>query len=457
MVDPILNARLDVLEQELNLTNNPGTWFQKLCLNKFESDDLYKEWYKFARLLGDDLEGQKKILDGIRDKLKEIEQRDDQAAREVMNQAWADYTKALDRSQVLFREFLEYIGGLIFRDKEFDAQICELADELIKFCAGLVFTASSMAVPAARDSLTKSVGWMVRVRFPEWTIWTLPFAAYEYGHVVLNEFVRLKVLINDEVDNWLSTDPEFQNLPPEKQEVEKRKGPLRERAESYVKEFLADAFATYLMGPAYAFPAILLRFDPAESSALSNHRPPDSHRTYIVLEILKSMNKGQLKPYDWVINYLTEKWAETRERVNAIEITDAEKARLDTLVRGWSKFPPMFIPEAKYPDSGANGWLIAAGWAQQWSNQLNGPGGQLQSPAGIDHSSRLRDVLNAAWICRIGGNDDDGDNAPIDAGKISQIATAARTLMDEIRYKVLEQKQGNQRKAFRKMPRPRKN
>lgn len=452
MVDPILNARLDVLEHELHLTNNPGSWFQKLCLNRFESEDLSREWYKFANLLGDDLRGQKRILDEIRGKLKDIEQQDDQAAREVMNQAWADYTKALDRSQVLFREFLEYIGGLIFRDKEFDAQICELADELIKFCAAVVLSEGSMSVPAARDSLTKSVGWMVRVRFPEWTIWTLPFAAYEYGHVVLHEFGRVKGLINDEVHNWLSTDPEFHNLPPDKQEIEKREGgPLRERAESYVKEFLADAFATYLMGPAYAFPAILLRFDP--SSPFSQHRPPDSHRAYVVLEILQSMNTGHLKPYDWVINYLTEKWAETGERVNAAQITNAEKARLDALVTGWSKFPPMFMPDAKYPDSGDDGWLIAAGWAQQWSNQLKGPGGQLESPEKIGHSSRLRDVLNAAWICRIPGNDD--DNASVDMAKISQIATAAKNLMEEIRYKVLEQKQDNQRKAFRKLPKPR--
>jgi hypothetical protein len=450
MVDPILNARLDVLEQELNLTNNPGSWFQKLCLNRLESEDLTKEWYKFANLLGDYLQGQKRILDDIRRKLKEIEQQDDQAAREVMSQAWADYTRALDRSQVLFREFLEYIGGLIFRDKEFDAQICELADELIRFCSGLVFTGSSMSVPAARDSLAKSVGWMVRVRFPEWTIWTLPFAAYEYGHVVLNEFNRLKGLINEEVHNWLSTDPEFQNLPAEKQEIEKREGPLKERAESYVKEFLADAFATYLMGPAYAFPAILLRFDP--SSPLSHHRPPDSHRAYVVLEILESMNKGHLKPYDWVISYLTEKWAETRERVNAAEITNAEKAQLDALVTGWSNFPPMFMPTAKYPDSGPDGWLIAAGWAQEWSNQLNAPGGQLEPLDGIDHSSRLRDVLNAAWICRVRGN---GDNTPVDMAKISQIATAAKNLMEEIRYKVVQQKRDHQSKAFKKMPKPR--
>jgi len=290
---------------------------------------------------------------------------------------------------------------------------------------------------------------MVRVRFPEWTIWTLPFAAYEYGHVVLNQFTRLKELFNDEVHNWLSTDPEFQELPAEKQEIEKReRGPLKERAESYVEEFLADAFATYLMGPAYAFPAILLRFDPTGSSALSKGLPIDSHRAYIVLEILKGMNSGITQPYQWVVDYLTKKWEETQKRVNATPLTVPEKSRLDVVIEGWRKFPSMFLPEAGYPHSGNEGWAIAGGWAQQWSEQLANAV-PLQVPNDIDHSSRLRDVLNAAWICRIQSN-------AFEMTKIEEIAEAAKDSINDIRLKVAEQVQRSQKKILKRIPRPRR-
>src|SRR6185437_175908 len=263
MVDPILNARLDILEQQLNITNNPQMWFQKLRLTKWESDseDLTRDWGKFTLWVGDELENQKRKLQQIRASLEQIKDRDDADSNAIMNAAWTEYSGSLERSQMLFREFLEFIGGLIFRDKDFDAAICDLADDLVKSVSPLVFITSSISVPAARDSLARSLGWMVRVRFPEWTIWTLPFAAYEYAHVVLNEFARVKEPINARVEEWLETEPDFTALPEAEKLAQKQNGVLRQRAEAHVKEFLADGLATHLMGPAYACAAILLRFD----------------------------------------------------------------------------------------------------------------------------------------------------------------------------------------------------
>src|SRR5260370_2330786 len=201
MREPILNARLDMLEQELLLTNDQNTWKQKLCLKRLviADDDLVREWNKFTSLVADEVGKQKDVLRVIRVKLQEIEPLNDSAAEEVLSQAWSAYGNALKRSQAIFREFLEFIGGLILRDKEFDSEICDVADELIKSCALFAFTTGSIAFPAARDALTRTVGLMVRVRFPDWTVWTLPFTAYEYGHVVLNELNKFKDSIAIEV------------------------------------------------------------------------------------------------------------------------------------------------------------------------------------------------------------------------------------------------------------------
>lgn len=458
MKDPILNARLDVLDQELILTNDQNAWRQKLCLKKLvlEDEELSREWDKFTSLVGDELGKQRNVLKAIRIKLEEIKPLNDAAAEQVLSQAWTDYGSALKRSQTVFREFLEFIGGLILRDKEFDSEICDVADELIKSCSQLALTNASIAVPAARDALTRTVGLMVRVRFPDWTVWTLPSTAYEYGHLVLNELNKFKDSIAIEVDKWLKQDPEFKALAADKQAPEESKQLLRERAEIYVKEFLADIFATYMMGPAYACSAILLRFDPAGSSVNDSERPDDIRRGFVVLEVLNGMNTDSpAKPYTLTIKYLEDQWKATKARVKSpVKFEDWEKARLKALVDGWHGFRPKFSQFAKYPDNGPDGWNVAAKWAQDWLDQSsnNVP---LKVPQDITHLSKLRDVLNAAWICRIPDRENPNSLSGIsDQRQVSDVEQAARSSCNKISLKIIEQKQSEMRrkkaKGFRK-------
>src|SRR5260370_25145606 len=150
MREPILNARLDMLEQELLRTNDKNYGKQKLCLKRLviEDDDLFREWNKFTNLVADELGKQKDVLRGIRVKLQEIEPLNDSAAEEVLSQAWSAYGNALKRSQAIFREFLDFIGGLILLDKALDSEISEVPDEVIQSCPLIAFPCGAMPVPA---------------------------------------------------------------------------------------------------------------------------------------------------------------------------------------------------------------------------------------------------------------------------------------------------------------------
>ena len=398
MIDLILNARLDVLEHELDLTNNSTEWQEKLNLKKLSFIDSETLSRTFTTLVGSELAQQKRKLSAIRLNLKKIENEDGGAAESQMRKAWTDYVSVLEGSQSLFREFLEFLGALIFRDKQFDAEICEVADKLLESFARVTTASRSIAIPAARDALTKAVGRMVRVRFPEWTIWTLPFTTFEFGQVVFEESTKFSAFRNAALLKWLQEEPGPSALPAE------QRSNVEARAKIHVTEFLADLLATYMMGPAYACSAILLRLDPSGFSITNDDGKRDVRRAYLVLEMLRRMNsEATATPYDQVIKWLDDKWQTAYMLPDTKQATTAAKSdsRLETLLYDcWYHFTEYLPPIARYPHSGRDGWDIAKRWAREWKTQLQSGVIPLRLPEDKSTFSKLRDVLNAAWLCR---------------------------------------------------------
>ena len=98
----------------------------------------------------------------------------------------------------------------------------------------------------------KTVGRLVRLRCCEWTIWTLPLVAHEFGHIVIEE--------SKEISNRIETISQAHLLALQEAFGPGAKTEPLPRAE--LEEYLADAYATYVMGPAFACAAILLRLNP---------------------------------------------------------------------------------------------------------------------------------------------------------------------------------------------------
>jgi hypothetical protein len=430
MTETILNVRIDVLEQNLMRHEDPSSWDEQsptglpLRLPNVRVEREVLE--EFGKAIRRQVIAQLKSLEEIRNSLK-AKPKERVAAEQVLEKAWKDYTRVYEKSQEIFRECLEFLGGLAFRDQKWDESICQVADELIGTCAQASGQRTSLTIPASQEALTKTLGRIIRVRFPEWTIWTLPFTAHEYGHVVKDEVQELKSFVEGEAARWIEEEDK-QTLKGAKRDELAGQRALK-RYQYHIEELLADAFATYTMGPAYAHAAILLRFNPAGASGQGDEQPGDVKRAYVIFSTLKKMS-DELKgivisgPYSKIIKDMEGQWkAALLGAQSPSKLEAAEGKRLTHLVdRIWDKFYEEFLPTAKYPH---NGWQLALEWSQNWERQLRGAD-ELSIPE-VPSTSKVRDVLNAAWLCRTNN---------VDA--IKRITTAAFRLCESIIRKRLE-------------------
>jgi hypothetical protein len=338
---------------------------------------------------------------------------DRQDVRNTVAAAWTNYLSLARTSERIFRDALEVLGGLTFRDTNADRRICQIADELVANCAKGTAKAENflLTVPTARDALGKTLVRLIRLRFSDWTIWTLPFAAHELGRVVAKD------------DHSLSR---------RVRKLAKEFG----YPERHVEEFFADVFAAYTMGPAYGCASLLLRLQPcagfppgdaAELAAADNpaaprpttgtgrsstgRRPTDLQRAVVILKTLDWLDTRDLpaedrRPgrgdYGTLIPELKKWWKRAVDRVGGgTDLREDDRGKLEDLAVRLRKAFDTAVAEARYPGFkflGNHGWRIAHQWANEWRAALNSKSEPRFEP---QPANTCRDVLNAAWICRL--------------------------------------------------------
>jgi hypothetical protein len=232
---------------------------------------------------------------------------------------------------------------------------------------------------------------IIRLGFPEWTLWALPLAAHEFGHVVvgnnptLQQFIENKA--SDEVDRYR------------------------------LQEYLADAFATYAMGPAYIYAAVLLHLDPLTAYEDAGKRPASAKRAHVMFAMLKRMDENASieSPYGEVIETLQEEWLATLHQVSQHDsLNDQDEKQLNSLV----DYIGHFLDVSSVVAYRHEAWIAS----ETWQNALfDDEVGQLE----VRGDEELRDVLNAAWACRV-----KYQTGPQGVDKIQR---AARELWDQIR------------------------
>jgi hypothetical protein len=286
-----------------------------------------------------------------------------------MKKVWGDFAVEVLQSRRVFAEYFDFLGGLALRDSGFDQGICRTADELIgKFKKEVGWL--SPTLPARQVALDRTLARIIRMGFPEWTLWALPLAAHEVGHIVL---------MRDDPD-----DPELSRLV------------RRARDKPELQILLADVFATYVMGPAYACAEILMTLD---ISAGDNNL--SRKRAQVMLATLEHMNSEALAEstaYTPMITLLADEWRQALA-LGGIEYVQESPAT----VKDWVQTVAGAVSLGRGASLQADVWPKI----EQWSSQLaEGKGAEIQ----LDQSyAQLRYLLNAAWHRRATSDMDPAD------------------------------------------------
>lgn len=392
MIEPNFSVRLDALQHDLEVCQRTSKW------ERLGIDDLYIDdgvWTQLDAPINNRAKILIKRLKQVRSDLVQLAANDPQMDQ-VCENAWREYADVYNESQEVFQESMELIGGLILRDRNLDHGICQVADELIVTCSKQITQAARLTIPASQEALRATLGRIIRFRFPEWTYWTLPFTAHEYGHVVIDENPSMKNFVAGEIARMVAAQ-EQQNGP--FNEAEKKQA--NRSAEYHIEELLADAFAVYTMGPAYGFATILHRFNLYSAYDEDDEHPSDAKRAWIVLAMLQRMNQETAnQDYTQVINHLQHEWNHILALEPSCRLDPAIINDLHRLVdQVWDVFD-MEFNLALYPAQKTfEGWNIAKGWAEHWNNELINNKSKLTPPP-VSRRSKIRDVLNAAWYCR---------------------------------------------------------
>ena len=324
-------------------------------------------------------------LETLRDKIDTADQ-EGKVDAEAMRAAWTEYSDRLYKSsERLFQEYVNLVSGVALRDTGVDRGIARLAEDLLK-PGGTIgsFTWNTLTIPAREEALAVTASRIVRLGFPEWTIWMLPLAAYELG------------------SNYADSDKKVA------ERIDELGG---DKDELFV--LVADAFATYFLGPAYACAAILMRLNPAQ--AFSGNRLI-AKRAAIILSAMTQMSKnasGVQDHYAEITSRLAVEWEDALRQtgwdgsIDDDEIVDGDDRRARS---GWRPLTGLTVDEQTAIDRLlhafeplVHAWILSdiEAWpkVEEWATRLRC--GQELHASDLGDLAELRYVLNAAWRARI--------------------------------------------------------
>ena len=391
MSDPLLLARIEVLDENLARVD------ESLKQLHAWQDDLERQNANETPL-ADDLWGylELEVSRDARNKRKKLKQLQAQLLQPGANgapDAWATYAGLRDDSERLFEECLEFIGGLAFRRTGLDrARMCELADGLILRSARQALAQQwyFLTVPSLREVVTKSRIRLSRIRFPEWTLWTLPGTAHVLGHEIMAQ-QNAAEFISGRMEAWAREDV----------------------AERHVHALLADIFGAYVMGPAYGEACIRLRFDPSRAHAEDRDHPAESSRAHVVLETLARMSACATQDaWKMQLTALRQQWSGALLAARPAGSPPDDPASLDELVdEALAHFDDTLNQVTEY---GMQGWGETAQLYERWREQAE----NSQRPDALTieriRFTEPRDVLNAAWLMRL--------ERPADSNRVADAA-----------------------------------
>jgi hypothetical protein len=295
----------------------------------------------------------------------------------------------------LFDEYVDLLRGMALRevgygDDEVDiGHVFAIADQMPRLWAPVGGWAwSSLALPSRMEQNALTSSGVLRIGFPEWTIWALPLVQHDFGRMFVNRCTP------NAVDEGL----------------------------------LADACATIVTGPAYACAALLLRLDPQQVKAGA----PETE-TLRSATIIRALSEVASNATDKVLVELTKRLND--EWRDAVSAAGAQPELFDQAIG--SRVVEVAVKRAAEMLSDTS-TVENAGppWATSWASvttiarQLKaGKATEIDLPAPGDGGRKpvaLTFLLNAAWFARIG-------SAPDEEAQASEITVIAKGTLNQLR------------------------
>lgn len=326
---------------------------------------------------------------------------------EAPAEAWGRYRELVDdRDQfAVFQEYVDVAAGLSLRRTGMDEHFCAMADWLSDHWTPVVSLSYWFAIPARQDPQAKPS--IIRLEFPEWTIWALPLFAHEFGRMLVDEYSEFQELVED----LLGPIPADPQRDPDDDAVARE----RRARTARIRTSIADVFGTYVMGPAYACACLLLRLDPAEIGQPRQEHCCDRLRAQVVLATLNRVNPGIQSNLGDIIVTLRESWTTALTQLGPTQPDEGEMRLVELvvartvdaleLIEEQSETPIKFDDEA---------WGQAQEQAKKYFGDL-APGagpppeadraGSTAAPTFKLDGVTLPEVLNAAWSQRLGNPD----------------------------------------------------
>lgn len=286
-----------------------------------------------------------------------------------MPMCWQSFQNIDKRSRELFRETLSFLEGALLRVAGLDNDICRIADALVsRLSKDSLVPWDRFTIMAEDDFLTTMTG-VIRLKFPQFNIWNLAVAGHEFGHHV----GEAKKEIIEGIFSYIG------NLDP------------TEEDKDFIRELFADLFATYALGPAYAFTCIELKFCPYNAYEDKKRHPADAKRVHFILRALEEMQKNIGNQFDALIQNLNKIWSDSLVAcMQPAELDELSRGQLNIQLDRWfHEILERDLTEVKYESWPTS--LVLAPYMLSYEKALD---------CCRNNQARLVDVLNAAWLCR---------------------------------------------------------
>lgn len=343
------------------LNENLDTIFQGLDANRAEAVKVQQELLQF---------------EGPRDDIHDfLAQRAEESENTLTEQ---NYFKNRVQIEDFFAEYVDLLRGVALRNAGFREQdnqlgdIFLIADQLPRLWGRVGGWAwQSLAVPSYEELNGKSQAMMLRLGFPEWTLWALPSVQNEFAHVYVSRATLAPPNVVSPYDDTL----------------------------------LADALATVVTGPAYACATLLLRLDPA---AVNDASPVVALRSATIVGTLqRAAAAAGSGPLAMLTERLRSEWRD------AVAIADGDPAIFDQAMNDPAVEIAAQRAQVTALGRSADGAPHVPAWAEKWATigtwaeLLRGDkaadivlDGVNQS--GGDRPIALAFLLDAAWLARVG-------------------------------------------------------